>query len=47
MGQWVKNSDCNSSGCYGDVGSILGLAQWVKGSCVATAVAYATAAAPI
>ena len=34
-----KKSDCSSSGHYGGKGLVPGLAQWVKGSAVATAVA--------
>ena len=40
MVQWVKNlpaEDCSRSGLCRGAGSILGLAQWVKGSSVAAA----------
>ena len=38
-GKTKKKSDCSSSGYCRDVGSILGPAEWVKGSSVAAVAA--------
>ena len=46
MAKWVKTGYSGLGHCR-DAGSILGPAQWVKGSCIVTTVAWATAAARI
>ena len=47
LAQWVKKSDCSGSGWCRGAGSIPHPTQWVKGSGIAEAVSYVTAAAQI